>query len=132
MINYRSFIDLSSIFYQSNPDDVNRTNRTPNQLNAIERNRNSIKFYPEFAIVECNQINRILRQFSVRLIRRSFNQSNQSNVDNQSNAIERKTPIERNRILPRNWLFDCVRQSNHNYSITFDWFDCDFRLIAFD
>ena len=39
LINYRSFIDQSSIFYRSYPDDVNQTNRTLNQLNAIERNR---------------------------------------------------------------------------------------------
>ena len=124
------------------------------QLNAIEwcdsiaeHNQSSIEYYRGFAVRLSNVIESIEYysrfQFHwfdyVRLTQRSFNQSNQLNVDNQSNAIKRKIPIECNRILPRNWLFDWDSIAFDNRIaiirsclIAFDWFDCDFRSIAFD
>ena len=68
------------------------------------------------------------------------NLSNLSNVENQWNATERKIPNERNQmVLPRKGPFDCNSIAFDNRiaiiqprSIAFDWFDCDFRSIAFD
>ena len=109
------------------------------QLNAIEwlrfdcRTQSKLnRILPRIcrSIVECNRINRILRQISVRLIRlRSID----SAIVQSIGPIERRQSIERNRTQDPNRTqsnitlksavrlrFDCVQQSNRNYSIAFD------------
>ena len=118
------------------------------QLNAIEwlrfDCRTQSKLNPILpricrSIVECNRINRILRQISARLIRlRSIDSAIVESIEpiERGQSIE---PIERGQSIERNQKqnpyrmqsyitqklavqlrFDFVWQSNRNYSIAFD------------
>ena len=137
------------------------------QLNAIEWLRfdcwtqsklNRILPRIRRSIVECNRINRTLRQISVWLIRfwetnrnrwthrKFFQNINARGWVIQANSwwiepikcrqsIERIIPIKRNR-TPRDRPFDCESIAFDNriaiIRLRIDWFDCDFCSLAFD